>query len=81
MKRIVICLVFAALTLGALPVRAQSAPTFAPVACPMPIPAGTRVTCGEIQVPENRSQPNGRMIWSGCGWQRQHARWLPLPRS
>ncbi|GIV98604.1 alpha/beta fold hydrolase [Roseiflexus sp.] len=62
MKRMVICLVFAALTLGALPVRAQSAPTFAPVECPMPIPAGAQVTCGETQVPENRSQPNGRMI-------------------
>ncbi len=62
MKRMVICIVFAALMLGTLPVRAQSAPTFAPVECPMPIPAGARVTCGEIRVPENRSKPNGRMI-------------------
>jgi pimeloyl-ACP methyl ester carboxylesterase len=62
MKRIAICLVLIALTLGAVPALAQSAQNFEPIECPMPIPAGARVTCGEYQVPENRSKPQGGMI-------------------
>lgn len=62
MKRIAISLVLVALALGAVPALAQSAQTFEPIECPMPLPAGARVTCGEYQVPENRSEPQGGMI-------------------
>jgi pimeloyl-ACP methyl ester carboxylesterase len=44
------------------PAHAQSALAFAPVECPMSIPDGAKVVCGEYRVPENRSKPNGRMI-------------------
>lgn len=44
------------------PVHARSTPTFDPIECPMTIPHGAEVVCGEYQVPENRSNPNGRMI-------------------
>ncbi len=62
MKQIAICLVLVALALGTVPALAQSAQNFDPIECPMPIPADMRVTCGEYQVPENRSKPQGGMI-------------------
>lgn len=62
MKRIAILLVLVTLTLGTFPALAQSAQNFDPIECPMPIPDGAQVVCGEYQVPENHSNPNGRMI-------------------
>ena len=44
------------------PAYAKPAPIFELIECPMSIPDGTTVVCGEYQVPENRSMPNGRMI-------------------
>lgn len=62
MKPLSLIFLLIAVFVSSIPVRAQSTTMFAPVECPMPIPDGTRVTCGEYQVPENRSNPNGRMI-------------------
>jgi len=62
MKRIAIFLVLIALTLRATPAWAQPTQNFEPIECPMPIPDGVQVTCGEYQVPENRSKPQDGMI-------------------
>lgn len=62
MKRTLICLVLFVVALNVFPVYAQSSTGFDPIECPMPIPAEARVTCGEYEVPENRSNPQGRVI-------------------
>lgn len=45
-----------------VPVHADSTQGFDPVDCPMPVPDGAQVVCGEYQVPENRNSPSSRMI-------------------
>lgn len=62
MKPLALTFLLIAIFVSVIPVHARSTPTFDPVDCPMPIPGGATVVCGEYQVPENRSNPNGRMI-------------------
>lgn len=62
MKPLALTFLLITIFVSVIPVHARSTPTFDPVDCPMPIPAGATVVCGEYQVPENRSSPNGRMI-------------------
>ena len=62
MKPLALTFLLIAIFVCVIPVHARSTPTFDPVDCPMPIPAGATVVCGEYQVPENRNNPNGRMI-------------------
>jgi|GEM_PF-366290 len=62
MKPLALTFLLIAIFVSVIPVHARSTPTFEPVDCPMPIPAGATVVCGEYQVPENRSKSNGRMI-------------------
>ena len=62
MKPLAFLYLLIAVFVSVIPVHAQSMPTFDPVECPMPIPDGVAVLCGEYKVPENRSSPNGRMI-------------------
>ena len=62
MKPLAFLYLLIAVFVSIIPVHAQSIPTFDPVECPMPIPDGVTVLCGEYKVPENRSSPNGRMI-------------------
>lgn len=62
MKPLALTFLLIAIFVSVIPVHARSTPTFDPVDCPMPIPAGATVVCGEYQVPENRNNPNGRMI-------------------
>jgi len=62
MKPLALTFLLIAIFVSIVPVHAQSTPTFNPVDCPMSIPDGATIVCGEYQVPENRSKPNGRMI-------------------
>ncbi len=62
MRPFALSLILIAIFIGFVPAHAQSTPTFDPVECPMPIPEGATVVCREYQVPENRSNPNGRII-------------------
>lgn len=62
MKPLALTFLLIAIFVSVIPVHARSTPTFDPVDCPVPIPAGATVVCGEYQVPENRNNPNGRMI-------------------
>jgi pimeloyl-ACP methyl ester carboxylesterase len=62
MKPLAFLYLLIAVFVSVFPVHAQSMPAFDPVECPMPIPDGVTVICGEYQVPENRDSPNGRMI-------------------
>lgn len=43
-------------------VSPAGAPRFEPSACPIQIPAGARVECGFLAVPENRTRPDSRTI-------------------
>lgn len=62
MRRLAFVFVTFALLANLTPASAQPTLTITPIDCPMPIPDGARVTCGEYQVPENRSKPQGGMI-------------------
>lgn len=62
MKPLALIFLLIAVFSSSIPVHTQTTPTFEPIEYPMPIPDGVQVTCGEYQVPENRSQPNERMI-------------------
>ncbi len=43
-------------------VATSGLPRFAPRACRAPIPPGYEATCGDLFVPEDRSQPDGRTV-------------------
>ena len=69
MNRMLTILLLAMLTLGAsspivraAPAEAAPVPYFLRTACLYRIPPGANVTCGYLIVPEDRSQPAGKMI-------------------
>ena len=62
MKPLALIFLLIAVFVTIIPVHAQSIPMFDTVECPMPVPDGVTVLCGEYQVPENRSNSNSRMI-------------------
>ncbi len=47
---------------SSVPVEASSVPVFEPGDCRFEVPAGYRVECGDLIVPEDRHQPHGRTI-------------------
>jgi pimeloyl-ACP methyl ester carboxylesterase len=53
---------FAVLSTTTQAVAAHTISPFQPVSCGVSFPEGLRVTCGDLTVPEDRSQPNGQAI-------------------
>ena len=62
MRSLIVISLLISTFISSISAHGRNSQNIEPIECTMPIPDGAQVTCGEYHVPENRSNPNSRMI-------------------